>query len=67
VRLQVQGDLTAAAVEAAALADNESVRQALTTCDERYFANDEPIAERLFAFLQVNRSLIRLVNGPNDR
>ena len=51
--------LTAEAV-AAAVSDNESVQQALAACDERYFANDEPIADRLFQWIAVNKDRVRV-------
>jgi hypothetical protein len=60
--LNLEGEPTPAAVEKAAMAENHAVQQALARCDERYFANDEPIADRLFAWIGTNRGRIRVGN-----
>jgi hypothetical protein len=36
------------------------VRQALERCDQRYYANDEPIADRLFAWIKRHAARISL-------
>lgn len=54
------GMVTAETVAAAALADDESVRQALATCDDRCFANDEPIADRLFRWIAAHSGRVRV-------
>ena len=43
--------------KAVASRENE---KALAECDERYYANDEPIADRLFDWIKRNRAQIRL-------
>jgi hypothetical protein len=35
------------------------VKAALSACDDRYFANDEPIAD-LFAWIKENREQVRI-------
>jgi len=40
--------------------DNETVLEALGPCDDRYFSNDEPIADRLFEWIKQNRAAIRV-------
>lgn len=52
--------LTAEAVAAAALNEDESIQQALADCDGRYFANDEPIADRLFRWIAANKDRVRV-------
>ena len=59
VALRLGGPLTPAAVEAAASKDDDDVDEALSACDGRYFENDEPIADNLFAFIKDNRAAIR--------
>jgi len=34
--------------------------EVLGKCDERYYGNDEPIAERLFQWIKLNRAKIRI-------
>lgn len=58
--LDVPGPLTGATAEAVILADNPAVLQALGSCDDRYFSNDEPIADRLFAWIKQNQAAIRV-------
>jgi hypothetical protein len=52
--------LTADAVSAAAYSEDESIREALAACDGRYFANDEPIADRLFRWIAANKDRIQI-------
>jgi hypothetical protein len=52
--------LTAETVAAAAYGEDASVAQALAACDDRYFANDEPIADRLFRWIAANKDRIRV-------
>jgi hypothetical protein len=56
--LRLSGVPTAVAVAAAA--EGEAAQTALTACDERYFANDEPIADRLFAWISANAGNVRV-------
>jgi hypothetical protein len=46
--------------EAAVLAETPDVKAALSACDDRYFANDEPIADRLFAWIKENREQVKI-------
>jgi hypothetical protein len=48
-----------AEISAKALAHREDGK-VLGECDERYYANDEPIADRLFDWIKRNRALIKL-------
>lgn len=52
--------LAAAAVLAKALVDDAAMEQALARCDERYYANDEPIDVRLFRFIAANNDRVRV-------
>jgi hypothetical protein len=52
--------LAAETVAAAASGEDESVAQALAACDDRYFANDEPIADRLFRWIAANKDRVRV-------
>lgn len=52
----LDGEKAAAAV----LAGQGSVADALAACDDRYFGNDEPIADRLFAWIKEDPSRIRV-------
>lgn len=54
------GVLTAKAVAAAEFADDEAIEAALAACDDRYFANDEPIADRLFQWIGRHAHAIRV-------
>jgi hypothetical protein len=58
--LKVQGTLTPDNVAAAAADAEDVLLEALGGCDDRYFANDEPIADKLFAWIKANRDSIRL-------
>jgi hypothetical protein len=57
--LGIQGELTREAMEAVVLREDEAVKQRLGACDERYFSNDEPIADRVFDWIKRNRAQIR--------
>ena len=46
-------------ISAEAVANRED-EKALSECDERYYANDEPIADRLFDWIKRNRAHIKL-------
>lgn len=46
-------------ISARAVASREDGK-ALSECDERYYANDEPIADRLFDWIKRNRAQIKL-------
>lgn len=48
------------AAAAAAMADNLEISAALEECTVRYFANDEPIADKLFLWIKANRSIIHI-------
>ena len=52
-----------ARAEAAALAGSDEMEQALGTCDQRYFASGEPIADRLFDWIKANRTRISVGAG----
>lgn len=58
--LNLQGSVTPEQAEAAVLAEDPEVEAALDSCDHRYFRNDEPIADRLFAWIKAYRGAIRL-------
>ena len=58
--LSIGAEPTAEKAEAAVLAGSPSVLEALGRCDDHYFANDEPIAERLFAWIKLNAEAIRV-------
>ncbi len=57
--LQAIGCPKTAAMTADAIAGRDDEKQ-LAACDERYYANDEPIADRLFAWIGNNRTRIQL-------
>ena len=61
--LGVDGELTGEKAEAIILADSDSIREALDDCDEQYFENEEPIANRLFAWIKRNRALVSVGNA----
>ena len=42
------------------LAEDQAVLDALSACDQRYYDNDEAIADRLFAWIKENRALVRV-------
>jgi hypothetical protein len=53
-------DLTTEAIEAAMATEDERRMGKLSRCDDAYYKNAEPIAERLFAFIKENKAGIRL-------
>lgn len=58
--LGIKGEATREAMEAVIVADDDAVKQRLAECDDRYFSNDEPIADRLFDWIKRNRAQIRV-------
>ena len=58
--LELEEDFTPEDVEAAAEDADESVREVLEECDNRYFDDGEPIADRLFDWIRKNRKSIRV-------
>jgi hypothetical protein len=58
--LDLEGDLTPERMVDAVHPDNEAILEALGGCDDRYFSNDEPIADRLFEWIRRNRAAIRV-------
>lgn len=52
--------VTSESVAAAALGDDKSIQAALAACDDRYFTNDEPIADRLFRWIAANTHRVRV-------
>ncbi|MBH0206093.1 MAG: DUF4375 domain-containing protein [Nitrospira sp.] len=58
--LNLHGPVSPASAEATALSDDHNVEQALAACDDRYFSDDEPIADRLVAWIKNNAARIRV-------
>ncbi len=58
--LGIAGAITPASVEEAQAAGGDELTASLGELDQEYYGCDEPIAERLFAFVKENRSNIRL-------
>lgn len=56
-------DLGSRALRARAKADDPALEDALEACDTDYYACDEPIADRLFAFVVARRAEIDLPGG----
>jgi hypothetical protein len=52
--------LTAGKAAAAASNASDAIRDALGACDDRYFVNDEAIADRLFRWIAANPQKIRV-------
>jgi len=52
-------DLTSQAIDAAMAGDDEKRRTKFSHCDDAYYKNTEPIAERLFAFIKTNKASIK--------
>jgi len=50
--------LRSAAIEAVISTRDENREAKLNRCDDLYYKNSEPIAERLFAFVKANKSSI---------
>ena len=58
--LDIPDGVTGEKAEAVIVADDETVREALEACDAGYYDNDEPIADRLFAWIKRNKDLVRV-------
>ena len=52
-------ELTSEAIDAAMAGDNEERLAKLNRCDDVYYKNADPIAERLFAFIKANKARIK--------
>jgi hypothetical protein len=58
--LGLEEALTPENLEAVILDEDEAVLARLAKCDDRYFDNDEPVADRLFEWIGRNRAKIRV-------
>ena len=58
--LELEDGFTPEDVAAAAEDADESVREVLEECDNRYFDEGEPIADRLFDWIRKNRNSIKV-------
>lgn len=58
--LNITGAITPSSIEKAQAAGGEELTGALNELDTEYFSCDEPIADRLFAFVKQNRWKMRL-------
>jgi hypothetical protein len=58
--LKIKGAVTAESVEAAHAAAGDDLSDVLGSLDDEYYSSDEPIADRLFAFVKANRAAIKL-------
>lgn len=58
--LGIEEALTPDNLEAVILAEDEAVLARLAKCDDRYYDNDEPIADRLFEWIGRNRANIHV-------
>jgi hypothetical protein len=58
--LGIEGDVTGERAEAVVLSDDAAIREALERCDDRFHGRDEPIADRLFAWIKRHRSSVRI-------
>ena len=58
--LGIAGPVTGERAEAVVASADERLLAALNACDDRYFANDEPIADRLFEWIRANQASIRV-------
>jgi hypothetical protein len=56
--LGIDGAVTGEKAEAVVLRDDAAVREALAACDTGYYADAEPIADLLFAWIKENRSAV---------
>ena len=56
--LAIDGAVTGEKAEAVALRNDEAVRTALAACDDGYYADAEPIADLLFAWIKENRNAV---------
>jgi hypothetical protein len=57
--LQIEGEITEAAIEAAIEAREEEVSESLNALDSEYYQQTENIAERLFEFIKANQTRIK--------
>jgi Domain of unknown function (DUF4375) len=53
-------ELTVKAIDTAMATDDEQRQKTFAQCDDAYYKNGEPIAERLFAFIKANKAGISL-------
>ena len=53
-------ELTVDAIDTAMATDDEQRQKTFAQCDDAYYKNAEPIAERLFAFIKANKAGISL-------
>jgi len=58
--LKIKGAVTAESVESAHSTCGDDLADVLGSLDDEYYSCDEPIADRLFAFVKANRAAIRL-------
>ena len=58
--LGIPDGVTGEKAEAVVLAEDEAVGDALQACDTGYYENDEPIADRLFAWIRSNKASVRV-------
>ena len=58
--LGIEGRVDGQKAAEVVLAEDQAVVDALSACDDRYYACDEPIADRLFAWIRENRASIRV-------
>lgn len=58
--LPTNGDLSTESVGRAASTADDMAKEVLAACDNRYFANDEAIADRLFTWIKASKSSIRV-------
>ena len=61
--LGVRGEVTGEKAEVVALANDRKTVESFERCDERYHDNDEPIADRLFAWIDKHRTFVRVGEG----
>jgi hypothetical protein len=58
--LGIDGGVTGEKAEAAVLTEDAAISDALGACDNRYYDNDEPVAERLFLWIKANAEAVRI-------
>ncbi len=58
--LRINGAITPGSINKAQEAGGEALRESLGELDGEYYSCDEPIADRLFAFVKENRDRIHL-------
>ena len=56
--LGIEGTVTGEKAEAVVLREDDAVREALAACDDGYYADAEPIADLLFAWIKENRNAV---------